>query len=175
MDTLLAAVHAVSWAVYVGGAITMEWVLRYAQRTMPPSQVGVVCKNAGMRYRWFGLGSLAVIGATGAAMFLRIDEAELAARAGAPELSLGDPYGRTMLVLTIAWLALAATVLLMAFWLHPAQRKRSLPEMTQSDVARERQRVGQAIGRMDKALKFELVVSVAAIGVGASLNAGGLF
>ncbi len=66
MDTLLATVHALAWAVYVGGSITMEWVLRYAQRTMPPSQVGVVCKNAGTRYRWFALVSLLAIGASGA-------------------------------------------------------------------------------------------------------------
>jgi putative copper export protein len=174
LDTLLATVHALAWAVYVGGSITMEWVLRYAQRTMPPSQVGVVCKNAGTRYRWFALVSLLVIGASGAAMFLRIDDAELAARAGSPELSLGDSYGRTMLLLTVGWLALAATVAAMAFWLHPAQRKRSRPDMTSEAIAAERLRIGRAIKQMDRALKFELVVSVICIGIAASLRTGGL-
>ena len=174
MDTLLATVHALAWAVYVGGSITMEWVLRYAQRTMPPSQVGVVCKNAGTRYRWFALASLLAIGASGAAMFLRIDDTELAARAGSPELSLGDSYGRTMLLLTVGWLALAATVAAMAFWLHPAQRKRSRPDMTSEAIAAERLRIGRAIKQMDRALKFELVVSVICIGIAASLRTGGL-
>lgn len=174
MDTLLGALHAAAWATYVGGAITMEWILRYAQRTMPPSQVGVVCKNAGMRYRWVALAALAVIGLTGGLMLLRTDDATLAAQAGAPELSLSDAYGRTMLLLTAMWTLLTATVAWMAFWLHPAQRKRSRPEMTDAEIAAERQRVGGAIKRMDHALKFELVVSVLAIGVGASLRSGGL-
>lgn len=174
MDTLLAALHAVAWAVYVGGSVTMEWVLRYAQRTMPPSQVGVVCKNAGTRYRWFALASLSVIGVTGLAMVLRLSDAELAARDGAPQLSLADPYGRTMLLLGIGWLALFATVSGMAFWLHPAQRKRSSPEMTSEAIAIERLRIGRAIKRMDRALKFELVTSVVCIAIAASLSTGGL-
>ena len=175
MDTVLAATHAAAWAIYAGGSITMEWVLRYAQRTMPPSQVGVVCKNAGTRYRWFALGSLLVTGITGAAMVLRLDDTELADRMGSPELTLSDSYGRTLLLLAAGWLALFATVAGMAFWLHPAQRKRSRPDMTSEAIAAERQRIGVAIKRMDRALKFELVVSVLMIGVGASLHAGGLF
>lgn len=175
MDTLLATSHALAWAVYVGGSITMEWVLRYAQRTMPPSQVGVVCKNAGTRYRWFALASLSVIGVTGLALLLRLNDGELAARTGSPELSLSDAYGRTMLLLAVGWAALFATVSAMAFWLHPAQRKRSLPGMTAEEIAAERARVGRAITHMDRALKFELIVSVLCIGVAASLPSGGLF
>jgi uncharacterized membrane protein len=175
LDTLLATLHAIAWAIYVGGAVTMEWILRFVQRTMPPSQVGVVCKRAGMRYRWLALGALAVIGVTGALLLLRIDEAELASRPGSPEFSLSDPYGRTLLLLAVAWCALAAVVALMAFWLHPAQRKRSHPGMTDVEIAAERQRVGRAIAHMEKALRFELVLSVVALGMGASLHAGGLF
>ncbi|HEX6032677.1 MAG TPA: hypothetical protein VFY90_14695, partial [Tepidiformaceae bacterium] len=157
MDTLLGTLHAVAWAVYVGGALTMEWILRYVQRTMPPSQVGVVCKQSGMRYRWLALGALSVIGVTGGLMLVSTNDAELARQAGSPQLSLGDPYGRTMLVLAVAWAVLFATVSLMAFWLHPAQRKRSHPGMTEAEIAAERQRVGRAIKQMDHALKFELV------------------
>lgn len=174
MDTLLGALHVVAWAVYVGGAVTMEWILRYVQRTMPPSQVGVVCKNAGMRYRWVALGALAVIGITGAWMLLRTDNASLAGREGSPSLSLSDAYGRTMLLLGFIWCLLAATVAWMAFWLHPAQRKRSRPEMSPDEIAAERARIGQAIARMNHALRFELAVSVIAVGIGASLRTGGL-
>jgi hypothetical protein len=174
VDTVLAAVHAVAWAVYAGGSVTMEWVLRYAQRTMPPSQVGVVCKNAGTRYRWFALASLSVIGFTGALMLLRLNSADLSARPGSPALNLSDPYGRTMLLLVIGWVALFVTVSLMAFWLHPAQRKRSRPEMTSDEINAERQRIGRAIKHMDRALKFELATAVLCIGIGASLHSGGL-
>ena len=152
----------------------MEWILRYAQRTMPPSQVAEVCKRSGSRWRWFGLGSLALIGVTGLLMVLRTSDADFAGRTGSPELSLADPYGRTLLLLTLAWAILVAAVGSMAFWLHPAQAKRSRPDMTKEEVQQERERVGRAIRKMDRVLRIELVTSLVALGLGASLHVGGL-
>jgi hypothetical protein len=153
----------------------MEWVLRHAQRTMPPSQVAVVCKKAGQRYRWFGLASLLVVGISGLFMVLRLDSAELAARAGHPELSLTDAYGITLAALAGAWFVLLAAVCAMAFWLHPAQAKRSRPNMAEEEIRRERARIGVAIKRMDRVLRLELAVTVIALALGASLNSGGLW
>lgn len=175
MDSLLAWAHATGWAVYVGGAITMEVILRYAQKTMPPSQVAVVCKNSGGRYRWFALGALMVIGVTGLAMVLRLSDADLAARPGSPALSLSDAYGRTLLLLSVGWVVLAAIVATMAFWMHPAQARRSRPDMTPEEIHAERRRVGVAIARMNRLLKTELYLSIAMVAVGATLQQGGLF
>jgi uncharacterized membrane protein len=170
MDTLLGAVHSLGWAVYVGGSLTMEIILRYAQRTMPPSQVAVVCKRAGSRYRWFGLAALVAIGVSGLAMALRLDGEGEAAR----RLALSDSYGRTFWAGTGIWAMLLAASASMAFWLHPAQARRSRPEMTEAEVRQERARVGVAIRRMDRVLKFELVASLVSLGLGASLRAGGV-
>ena len=46
--------------------------------------------------------------------------------------------------------------------------------MTSEAIAAERLRIGRAIKQMDRALKFELVVSVICIGIAASLRTGGL-
>lgn len=174
MDTVLGAAHAIAWAIYVGGAVTMEIILRFVQKEMPGPQAGLVCKTAGMRYRWIALAMLVVIGATGGIMLLRLDDAELAARPGSPKLSLADAYGQTMLALALAWALLTATVAAMAFWLHPAQRRRSKPHMTEGEIAAERRRVGRAMSRMEKALRFELWLSLVAMLLGASLGRGGL-
>ena len=175
MDTLLGAVHAVAWATYVGGALTMAFILRFAQETMPPSQVAVVCKRAGGRYRWLALGTLLVIGASGLLMVLRTDDADLAGTPGHPVLSLSDPYGRTLLLLAVTWALALASVLAMAFVLHPAQSRRSRPDMTKEDIQADRERVGRAIQRMDRVLKFELYLSLVSLALGASLHVGGLF
>ncbi|MCC6382541.1 MAG: hypothetical protein IT304_08520, partial [Dehalococcoidia bacterium] len=108
-------------------------------------------------------------------MVLRTDDADLAGRLGDPRLSLADPYGRTLLLLAIAWFVLAAAVAAMAFWLHPAQARRSPAEATPEAVQRERERVGRAIRQMDRVLKLERAVSLVALALGASLHAGGLF
>ncbi len=175
MDSLIAWLHAIGWSAYAGGPITMEWVLRYAQRTMPPSQVAVVCQRAGHLYRWFSLAALAVTGATGLLLWLQLDNADLAGRPRHPRMSLGDPYGRTLLVLAIDWMILVALVSAMAFWLHPAQSRRSRPHMTPEEIQQERARVGRAIKHMEWVLRSEFVLSIVAVGLGASLHAGGLF
>lgn len=174
-DTWLAALHAIGWSVHVGGAVTMEWVLRYAQRTMPPSQVGVVCQRAGHRYRWFALASVTVVGITGLAMVIRLDEADLIGRTGTDHLTLSSAYGRTLALLALAWAVIFAAVAAMAFVLHPAQARRSLPDATKEEVQQERQRVWRAIRRMEVALRTELVVSLVAMALGASLVHGGMF
>jgi len=175
MDTLLATAHALAWAVHLGGALTMHWVLRYAQREMPGSQVGIVCKRSGGRYRWFALVALGVVGVTGVLMLATTSDTEFAARPGSPSLSLADSYGRTMLALSVTWVMLVVAVAAMAFWLHPAQSKRSRPNMTHEQIQAERQRIGQAIQRMDRVLRFELIAGLGAVAIGASLHQGGLF
>ena len=174
MDALLAWLHTAAWSLHVGGAITMEFVLRHAQRTMPPSQVAEVCKNAGMRWRWFALGALLLVGVTVVLLVLRLSEADLAARPGEPRLALDDAYGRTLVYLTAGWVLLIAAVSAMGFWAHPAQRRRSSPEMTREQIQEERRRVGRAIRIMDRILRFELVTGIICVAVGASLGRGGL-
>lgn len=166
IDTWLAAFHTLGWCAQVGGSLTMEWVLRYAQRTMPGPQTGVVCQRAGTRYRWFALGSLGVVGTTGLAMALRLDGRSLA---------LSGSYGRTFWMLVLLWVVLTAAVAAMAFLLHPAQRRRSLPDATEEEVRRERARVWRAIKRMEFVLRLELVISLIAVALGASLSQGGMF
>ena len=174
-DTWLTALHVLGWSVHVGGAVTMEWVLRYAQRTMPPSQTGVVCQDAGHRYRWFALASVTLVGITGLALVLNLDEADLVARTGTDHLTLANAYGRTLVLLALAWAIIFAAVAAMAFVLHPAQARRSLPDATREEIQQERQRVWRAIRRMEVALRTELVVSLVAMALGASLVHGGMF
>ena len=79
------------------------------------------------------------------------------------------------LVLSIDWVILVALVSAMAFWLHPAQARRSRPHMTPEEIQQERARVGRAIKHMEWVLRSEFVLSIVAVGLGASLHAGGLF
>jgi uncharacterized membrane protein len=174
MDTFLGTVHGLAWAVYVGGALIMELVLRHAQVYMRPSQVGVVCQRAGQRYRWWALASLAVLGFTGALMVLRLDGAELAARAGSPALSLDDSYGRTLVLLAALWLVLLAIVGEIAFRVHPAMHARVSSSMSEEQVRRERRRMGAAIQRMNRLLRLELAGALLALALGTTLRLGGI-
>jgi hypothetical protein len=79
------------------------------------------------------------------------------------------------LLLAATWALALAAVSAMAFVLHPAQSRRSRPDMTKEDIQADRERVGRAIQRMDRVLKFELYLSLVSLALGASLHVGGLF
>jgi len=174
MDTLLA------WAPRAGlghlrGRVDnhgMGATLRPADDA--PSQVSIVCKRSGSRYRWVGLGALVAIGLTGALMVARLDSGTLLTRSGRPDLALSDAYGQTLAVLSILWGLLVVASASMAFWLHPRKPAAPAPICRRKRSRRSGSGVGRAIARMDRVLKFELAASVVSIALGASLGAGGL-
>ena len=154
--TLLATVHALAWSIYVGGAIIMELVLRYAQASMRPSQVAVVCQKAGHRYRWWSCLCLALLLLTGLAL--------------ARPIVSGSPEAIVLFVLGGVWLALVLILALLSFYIHPEMHIRVSSSMTEEEVGRERQRVGRAIVRMDITVRIELALSMFAVLLGAGLH-----
>ena len=157
--------HVVGWAVYVGGAIVMEWVWRPAQAHLPAAQTAEACRRMGRRYRWLALGSLVAIGATGWARMAEDDSG--------PSLSLDHAYGRTLWALVGMWVALLALVAVLAVVAHPALHRRVPSELDTTQIAASREEVRRAITRMDRVLRADLVVVLIAALLGASLAAGG--
>lgn len=169
---LWSFLHAVSWAVYVGGALVMELVWRPAQADLPPSQTAVACQWMGRRYRWLAL--LALLGA-GASGFARV--ADAAARTpGSPAdpLSWSTSYGRTLLALVVLWVVLLGVLAILSVVAHPALHGRTTADMPEPERQAARRRVQRAIRRMDRLLRVELGLALVALALGASLHTGGL-
>lgn len=156
ITTLLATLHILAWSVYVGGAIVMEFVLRYAQGSMRPSQVAVVCQNAGKRYRWCSLLCLVLLLLTG--LFL------------AEPIVDGSSEAGILKVLSAVWLILAGLLALLSFYIHPEMHIRVSSSMSEEEVTKERQRVKRAITRMDAVVRIELALAIVAMGLGTSLH-----
>jgi len=168
LATTLAALHALGWAAYLGGAMFMELVWRPAQEHIPPSQINVLCQRMGQRYRWLALTALGLIAMTGVGLLL----VEPAAQR--PPVTLSSSYWRTMLALALCWVALVTLVAVMAVVAHPALHARTPAEMTPEERAAAREVVRRAIRRMDVLLRCELAVGVLAAALGASLRLGGV-
>lgn len=164
--TWWAALEAVAWATYVGGAIVMEVVWRPAQRLLPAAQTAVACQVMGRRYRWLALGALGTIGVAAVA--------RLGDRSTEHSLALSDPYGRTVAALAACWVVVVALVAAMAFFAHPALHVRTAAGLDPAARAAARAEVARAIRRMDVSLRTELVVALLAAFLGAALHAGGL-
>lgn len=160
----LAVLHALGWAAYIGGAIFMEMAWRPVQEHIPPSQINVLCRRMGQRYRWLALSALALLAVTGVAMVL----AEPATRR--PPMSLTNPYWATLAALAACWAALVSLVSAMAVSAHPALHARTPAEMTTEEREAAREKVRRAIHRMDVLLRWELALAVVAALLGASLR-----
>lgn len=166
MGVLWAYLELLAWSVYLGGALVMELVWRPVQEHLPMSQIGVACQRMGRRYRWLALAMLVVVAVVGLA--------RLPGRESGASLSPGAPYGRTLLLLAICWLALVGLVTLMAVFAHPALHARMTSSMEEVERDEARARVARAIRRMDRCLRAELIVALVATLLAASLRLGGI-
>tara|TARA_B100002003_G_scaffold187783_1_gene176378 strand:- start:43 stop:531 length:489 start_codon:yes stop_codon:yes gene_type:complete len=157
---MLSAAHILAWSIYVGGAITMELVLRHAQQFMRPSQVAIVCQAAGRSYRWWSLVALSVLMATGIPMALRQPHA----------FDASSTFGLLLWVLCGVWLLQVTILALLAVRVHPDMHARMAAGLTEEEIGRERQRVAVAIRRMDRLLRLELAGCIVAVLLGAALH-----
>ena len=71
--TLLGYIHDLSIAVYLGGAVAMEFVLGPAQASIPPAQAQVMGQKTSDRFLWLAWGSLLLILITGVLRLERLD------------------------------------------------------------------------------------------------------
>lgn len=161
LGTALSTIHALAWSVYVGGAICMEGVLRYAQNFMKPSQTAHVCEWSGKRYRWWSAVCLTILMATGIPLTFLTGLHE-------------TPYLLVVLLLVGLWVVQVAVLVLLTFRVHPDMHARLLPSMSKEEMQVERARVGLAIVRMDRTVRIELAVAVVAMLAGSALHLGRL-
>jgi uncharacterized membrane protein len=159
-ETVLSSIHVLGWSIYVGGAICMEVVLRYAQNYMKPSQVAIVCQQSGKRYRWWSFVCLMLLFATGMPMAMTSS-------------AVFDPssfYGRVILVLFSLWILQLALLAVLTFIIHPDMHTRVLASMSAAQIKEERARVGIAITRMDHTVRIELTCAIFALLAGSMLH-----
>ncbi len=161
--TVLSTVHVLCWSIYVGGAICMELVLRYAQNYMKPSQIAVVCQHSGKRYRWWSFYCL---------LLLMISGILLAQTQPAP-FDPSTKYGLIVWFLCVLWVIQLAILGVLSFRIHPDMHARLTSRMREEEMRIERARVGVAITRMDRTVRLELACALVALFAGSMLHLNG--
>lgn len=165
LETLIAWIHILAWAVYLGGAIAMEFILRHAQSFMRGSQVAVVCQNSGRKYRWLSFVCLLLLLVTG---LMRAGITESTESTEITETTL--LYSFLLFSIVLIWVLLLGILGLLSFHIHPEMHLRVSPSMTEQEVTIERQRVGVAIRQMDIWVRIELLLALLATLAGAALR-----
>lgn len=139
--------------LYLGGAITMELVLRYAQEDLPGPQTAVTCRVAGDRWKWIALASLSTFGAGGILSVLL--------RGPLIPVAWGWAYTVGLIGSALCWSFLMWLLVRMTFGAHPALSLRPDPSMPKAEFDQTREALKRAIKRMDRFLRAELFVALA--------------
>lgn len=165
---ILGFVHDLSVAVYVGGAVAMEFVLAPAQAAIPPAQAQIMGEKTSNRFLVLVWSSLALILITG---LLRL---QMNGMLNSDGLSLSDSYGRTLWAMLFFWLVLAINGGLITFIFRPTLQGKLQPGSSQSSANQNRDAKMKAATWIQHLTRADLVIAVLVTLLGASLVRGGL-
>jgi uncharacterized membrane protein len=166
--------HDVAIAVYIGGAIAMEYVLAPAQAAIPPAQAQVMGQKTADRFLWLVWGSLAVILITGTLRLERAGMITLEWPFFSSPLVLTESYGRTVFVMFLIWVILVVNGLLITYFFRPRLAGKLSARTSAAGVAAAQDSKMQAATWVQRLTRFDIVAALLAALLGASLRWGGM-
>ena len=174
LQVIYGILHDLSIAVYIGGAVAMEYVLGPAQNSIPPAQAQVMGQKTADRFIWLVWGSLGVIIVTA---ILRLEALGHIAY-GWPVLQstmgLGQDYGRTIWAMLILWCVLVANGAVMTFYLRPRLSGKLKPGTTSAGVQAAQQAKMEAAKWVERITKADIIIAIVIALFGASLRFNGI-
>ena len=166
--------HDISIAVYLGGAVSMEFVLGPAQATIPPAQAQVMGQKTADRFLWLVWGSLVLIVVTGLLRLQHLGMMMWAWPFFQTPGGLSDSYGRTLLAMILLWCVLAINGALITWYFRPRlQGKLSTRTSAAQVTAAQTSKIAAATW-VQRLTRIDLVIAVVIALMGASLKWGGL-
>jgi uncharacterized membrane protein len=171
---LTGFIHDLSIAVYLGGAVAMEFILLPAQRAIPPAQAQIMGEKTSDRFLILVWVSLILILITGI-MRLWFRGFLFGASLFSPPLTLDFAYGRTALALFVVWLALMVNGLLITFVFRPRLTGKMAAGVSREQASQNTGGKMAAATWIQNLSRVDLVLAVIAVLLGAALVRGGLF
>jgi uncharacterized membrane protein len=174
LQIIYGYIHDLSIAVYIGGAVAMEFVLGPAQASIPPAQAQVMGKKTADRFLWLAWGSLLLILITG---ILRLERMGMLVWDWNPfesPLVLDQSYGRTVLAMFLLWCGLAANGAIITFVLRPRLAGKLGAGASATNVTASQGARVQAATWVQRLTRADLAVAAVIALLGASLKWGGL-
>lgn len=174
LGVLWAFLHDLAVAVYVGGAIAMEFVLGPAQRAIPPAQAQIMGEKTADRFLWLVWISLLLILVTGVLRLWQVGLIGGSTGFFVGPMSLEFAYGRTLGVMFIIWLVLVVNGALITFVLRPRLTAKLGAGVEARHADADRDRKARAATWIQHLTRVDLVLALVAVLLGASLFRGGL-
>jgi uncharacterized membrane protein len=167
-------VHDISIAVYIGGAVAMEFVLGPAQASIPPAQAQVMGRKTADRFLWLVWASLGLILLTGVLRLERMDMISGSWPFFESPLVVSESYGRTVLAMFFLWCVLALNGALITFYFRPRLAGRLTARTSATQVSASQAAKVAAATWVQWLTRLDLAVALVIALMGASLKWGGL-
>lgn len=170
---IVAFIHDLSVAVYVGGAVAMEFILAPAQNAIPPAQAQVMGEKTSDRFLILVWVSLLLILITG---IMRLYAKGLMGGESlfGPLMSWDYSYGRTLIMMFGIWVVLIINGSLITFVFRPQLLGKLSSASSQGQATNSRDKKMSAAMWIQNLSRVDLVLAVIATLLGASLLRGGL-
>ena len=169
MQVLAGYLHLLAVAVYVGGSVAMEFVLRPAQSYVPPAQAQVMGQRSADRFLVLVWGALALFPISGLLLFFSLSDQDQLR--GMQWVTTG--YGRTLLGMIVGWAVLVVNGAIITFVLRPRLAQRASAPAGGAGVAERLEVQRAAAARVSLLTRIDLVIAVLIVLLGASLAYGG--
>jgi len=173
LQVVYGFLHDISIAVYIGGAIAMEYVLGPAQSSIPPAQSQVMGQKTANRFLWLVWGSLGVIIVTAVLRLEGLGHISWSTSFLGDTMGLSKDYGLTVWVMLFLWCVLVANGLVMTFYLRPRLAGRLKAGTTTAGVQASMQVKMEAAKWVGRITKADIIIALVIALFGASLKWGG--
>lgn len=169
-DIIAAFLHALGVAAYLGGAITMEFVVGPAQKAIPPAQQAVMGEKTANRFLVIAWSALGLIFVSGILRLYSTDKDQFLTS----ERLWDTMYGRTLLAMLILWAVLVVNGAIITFVLRPKLQGRMGAGVAAAQAqARQQQMMGAATW-IERLTRVDLGIAVLVAFLGSSLAFGGV-
>ena len=174
LQILYGYLHDIAIAVYIGGAIAMEFVLGPAQASIPPAQAQVMGQKTADRFLWLAWGALAIIVVSGALRLERMDMLQWQWPFFTDPLVFSESYGRTLFVMFVLWCLLVINGAIVTFVLRPRLAGKLSVRTSAAQVTAAQGSKVQAATWVQRLTRADLATALVTALFGASLKWGGL-
>lgn len=174
LHVLYNSTHDLAIAVYIGGAVSMEFVLGPAQKSIPPAQAQVMGQKTADRFLWLVWGSLGLIIVSG---LLRLQRMGFIVRDWPlfrPPVAWDNSYGRTLFAMFLIWCVLVINGALITFVFRPRLSGKLKAGASSAQTASNLQAKQDAANWVQRLTRIDLGLALVAAVLGASLKVGGV-
>ncbi len=172
VSVLASYLHLLAAAVYVGGSVAMELVVRPAQRFVPPAQAQVIGQRAADRFLVLVWSALALFPISGILLFFSLGDQHTLAGGRIFTTS----YGQTLLAMMLLWVVLVINGAIITFVFRPRLLERASARAGGRAASEHVEALQSAARWVSYITRADLAIALFIVLLGASMAYGhGLF